>query len=84
MVLFLSPEALAKVVFVILSAAKDLDSSVAGGSLRTTDIEIFARGSPENSRPGSPPPPNPIPPWEGKFGRPGKSAGLGVWRALKL
>jgi len=32
----LSTEALAKVIFVILSAAKDLDSSVACGSLRMT------------------------------------------------
>jgi len=31
-------EALAKVIFVILSAAKDLDSSVAYGSLRMTDM----------------------------------------------
>ncbi len=31
-------EALAKVIFVILSEAKDLDSSVAYGSLRMTDM----------------------------------------------
>jgi len=34
----LSHEALAKVIFVILSEAKDLDSSVACGSLRMTDM----------------------------------------------
>ena len=34
----LSYEALAKVIFVILSEAKDLDSSVAYGSLRMTDM----------------------------------------------
>jgi len=34
----ISIEALAKVIFVILSAAKDLDSSVACGSLRMTDM----------------------------------------------
>jgi len=33
-----SLEALAKVIFVILSKAKDLDSSVACGSLRMTDM----------------------------------------------
>jgi len=34
-------EALAKVIFVILSAAKDLDSSVACGSLRMTDMRYL-------------------------------------------
>jgi hypothetical protein len=37
----LSTEALVKVIFVTLSEAKDLDSSVACGSLRMTDIRYL-------------------------------------------
>jgi hypothetical protein len=47
-----SYEALAKVVFVILSEAKDLDSSVACGSLRMTDIRYLQEAHTYKKTPG--------------------------------